>query len=98
MSFSISDFTMNHKKRVSWWQQTIELRNAPSKPNSQKKHGCARPNLIRSSSLQAWGAKWSSMAEPSGTQHSIQINEDKHQSNLHLGARETLGLHFIPCQ
>jgi hypothetical protein len=47
----------------------------PLKPNDPIKHGCVRPNHIRSSNFQTWSVQWSSPAEPSETWHSRRIHD-----------------------
>jgi hypothetical protein len=86
MAFPVSDFTMELERHVPWWQQIAKLRNTPS-----WNQGCARPNPIQFSNIQALGARWRSPAEPSGTRHLAQINEDRLQADHHLDARRILG-------
>jgi hypothetical protein len=68
-----------------------ENRASPHSFFETKRHGCTWLKPIRSSNLHARGAQWRSPAEPSGTRHFGQINNGMHQTDLHLGARETLG-------
>jgi hypothetical protein len=39
----------------------------------------------------SWGVQWSLPMDPSKNQHFSQINESKHQADIRLGVRETLG-------
>jgi hypothetical protein len=71
--------TDNGASQRSLWNQTV------------RKNMGAHDRIPPSSNLQAWGAQWSSPAEPSRTWHSGQINKYKHQANLRISARGTLG-------